>query len=93
MYILGTLPIFTKAPGLIEQVVDGEMVVLDKDAGLIHQLNNTASFIWQCLDSQPTIERLTEQLANAYSIEIELARTDVESTLHQLQQQKLIKTL
>ena len=83
--------IFTKSPDLVEQVVDGESVVLDKAEGLIHQLNTTAAAIWQACDGKATVDDIAAQISEQYEIDNELARADVEKTLHQLEQQKLVQ--
>lgn len=83
--------IFKKSPGLVEQEVEGETVVLDKDAGLIHQLNPTATEIWRACDGESSSEGIAEQIAALYGIELELAKADVESALRQLEQQKLVQ--
>ena len=36
-------------PILAVEDSDGELIVLDKEAGGIHQLNRAASLSWQCL--------------------------------------------
>ena len=87
------MQIFIKSPELVEQVVEGETVVLDKVAGLIHQLNSTASTIWKACDGKASIDNIAAQIAEQYDIDIELARADVETTLEQLEQQKLVQTV
>ncbi len=87
------MQIFVKSPELIEQVIDGETVVLDKVAGLIHQLNATASTIWTACDGKATVDNIAEQIARQYGIDIELARADVETTFQQLVEQKLVQAI
>ena len=86
-----SLQIYRKAPGLVEQEIEGETVILDKEAGLIHQLNPTASEIWRACDGQLTADDIAKQIADRYGIEVKLARADVESTLQQLEQKMLVQ--
>ena len=44
------------------QVVDGEMIVLDRQQGVVHQLNKTASYIWEQCDGQRTAAEVASQL-------------------------------
>ena len=85
------MQIFNKSPGLVEQDVEGETVILDKDSGLIHQLNPTAAEIWHACDGIKTAGDIAAQIADRYEVELELAKADVESALKQLEQQKLVQ--
>lgn len=87
------MQIYIKSQELVEQVVEGEIVVLDKVAGLIHQLNSTAGTIWKACDGKATIDNIAAQIAEQYGIDIKLARADVVTTLQQLEQQKLVQTV
>ncbi len=85
------MPIYKKNAGLVEQVVDGELVVLDQESGQIHQFNATANEIWTCLDGETTIDDVSKHISEHYDIDLDVARKDVESTLQRLQEQNLIK--
>ena len=85
------MQIFIKSSELVEQIIEGETVVLDKTAGLIHQLNATASTIWKACDGVATISDIAEQIAGQYDIDIKKAKADVEETLQQLEQQNLVR--
>lgn len=85
------MQVYIRSPGLVEQEIEGETVVLDKAAGLIHQLNPTASDIWRACDGKRTTESIAEQIAGQYDIELKLARADVELALQQLEEQKLVQ--
>jgi hypothetical protein len=47
------------------RVVEGEMVVLDRDAALVHQLNVTATFIWDRCDGRCTVSDIAELVPKA----------------------------
>lgn len=85
------MPIYKKTADLVEQIVDGELVVLDQASGQIHQFNATASEIWTCLDGKTTTDDVVKHIAEHYDIELDVARKDVELTLHQLSEQNLIE--
>ncbi len=85
------MPIYNKNAELVEQIVDGELVVLDQESGQIHQFNATASEIWTCLNGKTTTDEIISHIAEHYGIDLDVAKKDVELTLQQLQEQNLIK--
>jgi len=58
-------------------VVEGETVVLDRQHGLVHQLNPTATYIWERCDGQATVEDLAAQLTETFDVAYEMALQDV----------------
>ena len=69
-----------------ERVVEGEMVIMDKESEQIHQLNQTASFIWQLCDGDHDQQQIAEALATAFEIDANTAETDVADTLNKLEE-------
>ena len=69
-----------------ERVVEGEMVVMDKESEQIHQLNQTASFIWQLCDGDHDRQQIAEKLAAAFEVDAETAEADVTETLNKLEE-------
>jgi hypothetical protein len=49
-------------------LVDGELVVLDRHGELIHQLNKTASYIWEQCDGRRTAAEIAGQLGEAFEV-------------------------
>ena len=74
----------------ISREVNGEMLVLDGRAELIHQLNPTASFIWQQAQSGSTAEAIAAALAEQYDVDLETAHRDVATTLARLKELNLV---
>ena len=74
----------------ISREVNGEMLVLDGCAELIHQLNPTASFIWQQAQSGNTAEEIASALAEQYDVDPEIAHRDVTATLARLKELNLV---
>jgi hypothetical protein len=74
------------------RLLDGETVVLDRQAGLIHQLNHTASYIWARCDGQSTIAAIAHQLAHAFAVEPTVAARDVRALVRQLQALQLLES-
>ena len=69
-----------------ERVVEGEMVVMDKESEQIHQLNQTASFIWQLCDGEHDRQQIAEELAAAFDVDADTAQQDVAETLEKLEE-------
>jgi hypothetical protein len=74
----------------ISREVNGETLVLDGRAKLIHQLNPTASFIWQQAQRGGTEDGIAAALAEQYDIDAETAHCDVTTTLARLKELNLV---
>ena len=74
----------------ISRKVNGEMLVLDGRAELIHQLNPTATFIWQQAQSGSAAAEIAAALAEQYDIDLETAHRDVATTLARLKELNLV---
>ena len=64
-------------PGLVAAEVDGETVVYDPEADLLHHLETSASAVWARLDGTVSIDDLTARIAAAYTAPPETIRDDV----------------
>jgi Coenzyme PQQ synthesis protein D (PqqD) len=73
------------------RLIDGETVVLDRQAGLIHQLNHTASYIWERCDGHSTVRDIAHQLAQAFDVDLTVATHDVRTIVTQLQALHLLE--
>ena len=62
---------------------DGELIVLDKIAGEVHQLNRAASLIWQCLSEGLGADEIAVKFTTAFEVDLETAMADVQSTVAQ----------
>jgi len=70
--------------------VDGEMVVLDREAKQIHQVNTTASFIWHRCDGQRTVREIADELAGSFDVDPDTARQAVIAALHRFDELGLL---
>lgn len=73
------------------RLVEGEMVVLDRTADLIHQLNQTASFIWGQCDGQSTARDIADQLMDAFDVDPGTAEASVTAALQQFEELGLLE--
>jgi Coenzyme PQQ synthesis protein D (PqqD) len=74
------------------RVVDGEAVILDSDRGLIHQLNNTAYYIWEGCDGNSTVAEIAQQLAVVFSADPQTAADDAATLILQFQSLGLLES-
>ena len=72
------------------RLVDGELVILDRDRGLVHQLNSTAMCIWERCDGQHTVAEIAAQVSDIFEMDRETALRDVVQAVRQLQVAKLV---
>jgi Coenzyme PQQ synthesis protein D (PqqD) len=78
------------AKSLSVQNVDQELLILDQGSGVIHQLNPTATLIWQKCDEGLSAPQMAQLLAQKYEIEEDVARKDVVETLEKLKALNLV---
>lgn len=72
------------------RVVAHETVVLDLDAERIHQLNTTASFIWDQCDGHRTVAEIAAELARSFDVDHRTAHEAVHATLRRLDELQLL---
>jgi hypothetical protein len=74
------------------RIVEGETVILDRPGGLIHQLNRTASYIWDRCDGQSTLVEIGQQLVEAFDVDAKTAADDVAAIVGQLRRLNLLES-
>jgi hypothetical protein len=73
------------------RTIDGETLILDRKEGRLHQLNPTASLIWDCCDGKSNIAEIIDRLVTAYEVDSSTARKDVEEALLNLRSSNLLE--
>ena len=73
-----------KRTDLIQSQVDEELLILDMQNNQIHQLNATASYVWNEFDGRKSPVELSIAFANHFGIDIETAKNDVEQVISML---------
>jgi len=76
---------------VIVREVDHETVVLDRKGELVHQLNQTAGYIWDRCDGESTVTDIANQLAEAFDVDPDTARKDGAAIVSQLGQLNLLE--
>lgn len=80
-----------RRPDVLSRLIDGETVVLDRQAGLVHQLNHTASYVWERCDGQSTMTDIAHCLAQTFDVDLSVATCDVTAMIRQLQELHLLE--
>lgn len=70
--------------GLMARTIEGEVIVLDRAAGVVHQLNTTAARIWDSCNGIASARSIAEHLAANYDVAPDAALRDVEDMLGKL---------
>jgi Coenzyme PQQ synthesis protein D (PqqD) len=76
--------------GVQSRLVEGEMIVLDREHDLIHQFNKTATFIWEHCDGQQSAAEIANALCENFEVDEATALKEVIETLERLQNLRLI---
>ena len=79
-----------RCAGVMVRELDGDLLILDTEADQIHQLNETASYIWHHLDEVPALEQLAGVLREAFDVEEQVALRDVLETLNRFRGLNLV---
>lgn len=80
-----------KSDSILVREVDHEMVLLDTAGDRVHQLNATASFIWNRCEQAQTPEELAQWLADTFDVDVAVALQDTLATLGTLRELKLVE--
>ena len=76
--------------GIMIREVVGDLLLLDSESGEIHQLNETATFIWRNCEEAPSVEALAAMLASEFDVAHDVAARDVEDALGRLRALNLL---
>ena len=79
--------------GVIETVIDDEIVALSIERGICYGMNRVASRIWSLLEKPIRITDLCGTLAATYNVEPDICERQVLDLLEELQVEGLIVTL
>lgn len=75
---------------VIVRDIDGEILILDRVADRVHQLNVTASFIWRLHAEGLQPAAIAEAFAAEFGTDVDTATQDTRNTLTQLRDLHLV---
>jgi coenzyme PQQ synthesis protein D (PqqD) len=79
-----------KNPILAWREIDGEIVIVSPDDSVLHELNETGSFVWKQLDGRRPVAEIAASLAAEYDVTPEHALDDIETLLGELAARQLL---
>ena len=84
-----TIPV-KRREGLILRKVQQDLLLLDTEFNQIHQLNETASFIWENWEQVPDPVGIARLLAQKFDVEEQVVSNDVSAIVGRLQELNLL---
>ena len=81
-----------KNPLLAWREIDGETVIISPSDNVMHELNETGSFIWRQIDGRCSAAEIAGMLAAEYEVPPGDALADTEALLQQLATRALLVT-
>jgi len=78
--------------GVRARRVDGQMVLLNRQRELVHQLNETAAHVWDRCDGEHTVTAIASELVDEFDVDVETAEKDVATVVGQLEDAGLVDT-
>jgi len=82
--------IWQKNPALAWREIDDETVIISPGESVMHELNDTGSFVWRNIDGHRTAEDLAALLVEQYDVTREVALADTFALLEELSSRKLL---
>jgi hypothetical protein len=77
-------------PALAWREIDDETVIISPTENVMHELNDTGSFLWKNIDGRRTAADLAALLIAEYEVTPGAALADTEALLEQLASSKLL---
>ena len=82
--------VWQKNPALAWREIDEETVIISPGDSVMHELNDTGSFVWRNIDGRRNAEELAALLVEQYDVTPETALADTLSLLEELSSRKLL---
>lgn len=84
-------PVFwQKNPALAWREIDEATVIISPTDSVMHELNDTGSFLWKNIDGQRSAAELAELLAESYEVTPDVALNDTQALLEEMSTRKLV---
>ena len=82
--------LWQKNPALAWREIDEATVIISPNDSVMHELNDTGSFLWKNIDGYRTAADLAALLAENYEVTPDVALTDTQSLLEEMSSRKLL---
>mgnify|MGYP001608224643 CR=1 FL=1 len=77
-------------PNAAWREVEGQVVIISPEDSVLHELNETASFIWKQATGEHTAEEIARRMADEFNVDGETALADACELVNHLEQKKLL---
>ena len=85
--------LWQKNPALAWREIDEETVIISPNDSVMHELNDTGSFLWKNIDGKKSAAELAELLAENYEVTKDIALSDTQSLLEEMSSRKLVLSI
>jgi len=82
-----------KNPALAWREIDDETVIISPNDSVMHELNDTGSFLWKNIDGKKSAAELPELLVENYQVTPDMALSDTQALLEEMSSRKLVVTV
>ena len=82
--------LWQKNPALAWREIDDETVIISPNDSVMHELNDTGSFLWKNIDGKKSAVELAELLVASYEVTPDIALSDTQSLLEEMSSRKLV---
>ena len=82
-----------KNPALAWREIDDETVIISPHDSVMHELNDTGSFLWKNIDGKKSAVELAELLLENYEVTPDIALSDTQALLEEMSSRKLLVTV
>jgi hypothetical protein len=82
--------LWQKNPALAWREIDEATVIISPTDSVMHELNDTGSFLWKNIDGQRSAAELAGLLAESYEVAQDVALTDTQALLEEMTSRKLV---
>ena len=85
--------VWQKNPDLAWREIDDETVIISPHDSVMHDLNDTGSFLWKNIDGKKSAAELAELLVENYQVAPDVALSDAQALLEEMSSRKLVVTV
>ena len=82
--------LWQKNPALAWREIDETTVIISPSDSVMHELNDTGSFLWRSIDGHRSAADLAALLAETYEVAPDIALTDTQSLLEEMASRTLL---
>jgi Coenzyme PQQ synthesis protein D (PqqD) len=82
-----------KNPVLAWREIDDETIIISPNDSVMHELNDTGSFLWKNIDGKKSAAELAELLVENYEVTPDIALSDTQALLEEMASRKLVVTV